>query len=98
MEFSKIIYINNIICKNRNATYSFTKDYTLQKSSDGTNWTDFYVGQNTNYTALSTWTLYLGKTIIPKYLRIQSNSAYGEGYACIGFLTINANLVVTIKL
>ena len=98
LEFSKIININNILVKNRSTTYSFTNQYTLQKSEDGKTWTDFYMGQTTNYTALSTWTMFSGNVVIPKYLRIQSTGAYGEGYACIGYLTINANLVVTIKL
>ena len=98
LEFSKIININNILVKNRSTTYSFTNQYTLQKSFDGTNWTDFYKGKTTNYTALSTWTMFSGSVMIPKYLRIQSTGTYGEGYACIGFLTIDANLVCTIKI
>lgn len=98
LEFSKIININNILVKNRSTTYSFTNQYTLQKSEDGETWIDFYKGQTTNYTALSTWTMFSGNVMIPKYLRIQSTGTYGKGYACIGYLTINANLVAKIKL
>lgn len=92
LQFDKPLNINKITVKNRSTTYSFTKGYKLQGSNLGSVWEDLYTGENNNFTGLGIWTLYNStKPNVYKYIRINSTSTQGEGYACIGSVTIDAN-------
>lgn len=90
--FNKRLLIKSITVKNRSTTYSFTENYELQGSNDGVTWQNIYNGTCTNFNALSTWTLFSSNSndIVYSRLRIITKSVYGENYACIGFITINA--------